>query len=266
MNKRKRELRQQERLRKRKKKAVILTSCLLLVIGTVVLMISSRKSSDRKAWDESTEGRLLQSAVVSPVDSKFRPVLVYRYRGANRPAFTAVGTEFEGTNGPVIVTVEHLLVKKFDHELFVLRLLSPDEHRVTNGVASIAYRNTEAGLPRDTDVVFLKPGDPALIECFSEKSENVPESAQVFFFDNVQVGDRTIKSLKSLITGKEYRVIGASKSPQFILISYLSQAGESGSGFVDEYGQLYVLSGGTRDGTNPVSFLSGPFSNLGKRL
>lgn len=265
MNKRKKELQRQEGLRRRKKKIVLLLG-ILLSVGGLILLVTQRKSPDRKAWDESTEGRLLQSAATSPIHPKYRPVLIYRYRGNNRPAFTAVGTQFDGTNGTVIATVEHLLVKKFEHEWFVLRLLSPDEHQVTNGLTSIVSRNIGVGLPRDTDVVFLRPGDPAHLECFSKKSESIPESAQVYFFDNVQVGGRTVKSLRSLITGKEYKVIGASKAPQFILLSYSSQAGESGSGFVDEYGQLYVLSGGTRSGTNPISFLSGPFADLGKRL
>jgi len=266
MNKRKRELLRSQSAKKRTRRLLWL-GCGIAIIGIIVSMLLHKgRNDDRKAWDESTEGRLLQSASLTQIDQRFRPVLIYRYRGANRPAFTAVGTAFEGRNGTAIVTVEHLLIKKFVDELFVLRYLSPDLHQVTNGIQSIASRNVDIGLPADMDVVFVKPGDPARIECFSDKTEGVPETAKVFFFDNVQVGGKVLKSLKSLITGKEYSVIGASKNPQFILISYASQAGESGSGFIDEYGGLYVLSGGTREGTRPVSFLSGPLVNIEKHF
>ncbi len=217
-------------------------------------------------WDESVEGYLIQHASPTRVDDAYRPVLIYRYRGTNRAAFTAVGTWFEGTNGPVVATVEHLLQPKFSNELFVIRFLSPDEHAATNGIVSVVCSAAEAGLSAEEDVVFLrpKPESAQKLPCFSKRNDEVPSDMKVFFFDKLVAGGRTIRHIRSLVTGIEYPFAGATQSPQGVVIRFPSKHGHSGTGFVDEYRQLYILSHSPKD--SDISVLHGPYSQIWKRL
>ena len=225
---------------------------------------------DRKEWDDSSIGYLLQHASTNLVHPGYRPVLIYRYRTTNHGAFTAVGTWFQGKSGPLVVTVEHLLQKKFSDELFVIRFLSPDEHTATNGLVEVAYRNVEAGLPADNDVVFIRPtqGEAKRLPCFTERAEEMPQEVEIKLFDHFGVAHGTVRNLTSLVTGMAYPVVGGTDAPRHIAIAFDSKAGHSGTGFVDEYGQLYVLSGGPRNTVNglPISLLTGPYANPEKRL
>jgi hypothetical protein len=224
------------------------------------------KTSAQKHWDDSTEAKMLSAAVSQQIDPRFRPVLIYRYRGSARPAFTAVGTWFQGKNGPLVATAEHLMTKQFADERLIIRFLCPDEHQITNGIESIVYRGGDAGIPLNTDMVFLRPGNPGQLEWFSDRRADRPNNIKVSLTHEFKVGDKIIRSLKSLVTGKEYPVVGATRDPQYIVIDYKSEAGESGTGFIDEYGQFYILDGGTKEGEHIVTFLSGPLANPEKHL
>jgi hypothetical protein len=206
--------------------------------------------AEKKAWDESVLGSTLNSALNHQIDSRYRPVLIHRcIEGdtSKHPQYVAAGTSFIGKDGSLfVVTVEHLLQRNFSKDLFVFRYLCPDVPKVTFGAASIAYRNIDVGLPDDVDIVILKAGNPNFLPCFSTLLNGVDHAANVFLFDNLEVGGRIIKNLTSLVTGKIYPVIGARSKPQSILIDFASREGQSGTGFIDEHGQLYVLSGGTR--------------------
>ncbi len=233
---------------------------LLLVVAAIATLIAlPGKKASKPAPTNSPEEMLLTTASPTRVHPDFRPVLIYRYRGPDkRPAFTAVGTEFIGKTGPIIATVEHLLLKKFSDELLIVRYLSPDEHKVEFGFESIAYRNFEAKLTRNLDIVLLRPGVAKKIECFSEQLPTTPTKINFYFFPNPKAGGLVIKKLKSLVNGKEYPAIGATKDPSLIMIQYQSMGGESGTGFVDEHGRLFVLSGGTND-ERQITLLSGPY-------
>jgi len=239
-----------------------------VTIITALIFHSEKEAADRSAWDNSTEGYLLQHASTKLVYDGYRPVLIYRYREGIRSAFTAVGTCFTSTNGPIIATVEHLLQPKFSNELFVLRFLSPDEHTATNGIVSIAYRNVDAGLPSDQDVVFLRfqNTEARRIPCFTSLREEESTQTKAYLFDEpVEIGGRHVRHIRSLVTGIEYPTAGIVLSPQGVLIKFRSKPGHSGTGFVDEYGQLYILSRSPNAAAD-ISLLMGPFANLGKRL
>ena len=232
-----------------------------LVALAYAVSVYHEKDQGEKDWEDTAEGRMIRGASQTPVDPMYRPVLIYRYRGTNRPAFTAVGTLFEDKNEPLIITVNHLFAKKFSNELFVIRFLSPDAHTVTNGIESIVYRPADVGIP-EVDVIFVRPGFPKLVECLSEKDDLKMETTKGFLFKDVTISGKVTRKLKSLVTGKEYPVIGVAKNPQYILIEYGSKSGESGTGFTDEFGRFYILSGSTRGNGMDVSFMSGPFFDL----
>ncbi len=248
---------------------VLFFGCAAVVIAICInSFIEYKKKSylDRKAWDDSSEGYLLQHASVTPVHPLYRPVLIYRYRGnEKRAAYTLVGTWINGINGPVVVTVEHLLLPKFSNELFMVRFLSPDEHTATNGITKIACKNIQVGVPEDDDTLFLciEPVTANRLPCLSKHREDNSYQMKSYFFNELDLGGRKVRHLKSLVTGEEYPIAGAVKSPQRVLIRFKSQPGYSGTGFVDEYGSLYVLSGGTKEG---YAMLSGPYSNIQKHF
>lgn len=224
--------------------------------------------NSREAWNNSSEGYLVNNAVTNRVSPKFRPVLIYRYRGTNRPAFTANGTWFIGKDGPLVATVDHLLQKKFADDLFVIRFLSPDEHTATNGLYEVAYFNWQAKLPKDDDVVFLRPKNTEAkpLPCESALKEESVQNIKMFFFNELTIGEKKVMKLRSLVTGDEYLIAGGTKGPQRIAVYFNSQPGYSGMGFVDKYDQLYVLSCGHPDKQNPISLLSGPYLDPEKHL
>ncbi|MEI8062361.1 MAG: hypothetical protein WCG97_03650 [bacterium] len=229
---------------------------------------AAKDAEERKKWEDSVEGTYLRENSPTQVDPRYRPILIYRYRGEGaRPAYSGVGTVFKGKDGLVVATVEHLLSKDSAKELFVIRFLSPDEQKSEIGLESVAHRNVEVGIEKEADVVFLRLGTAAYLDCFSERSASVPVKAGIFLFGDLSLANgQVVKKLKSLVTGKEYPVVGSSKNPKGILIRHASRIGESGTGFVDEYGNLYVMTGGEEKKDDPVTIVSGPFMNLEGRL
>lgn len=269
--KQKRERQQEVKRQKRNSHSVWFVIMLLAsLLACVAFYIQYKKTKARKAeveesqkLNDSIEETMIQSSSPTRIDPRFRPVLIYLYQGVGSvPAFVGTGTQFEGKSGPLVVTAEHMLPKKLRNRFLVFRFLSPDEKKSDTGVNKIAYKNTDLGIPKNIDVVFVKPGEPKVVEGFSEKSSDVSKTMKGYRYENVEVGGRVVKSLKSLVNGKEYSVIGASNDPTSLLVNYGSQPGESGTGFIDEYGRLYILSGSSKDLKNPVSIMCGPLNNL----
>ena len=271
IKKKKRQRQQETHLQKsvKRRKWFVIISIIVILCATLVFALYKKaevtKSAEgRKKWEDAAEGKLLKNALQTRIDPRFRPVLIYLYRGkGKRPQFIGAGTWFEGRGGALVATAEHMLLKKFSKELFLFRFLCPDEHKITTGIQAVAYRNTDLKTPPDVDMVILRVGDPRTLPCFSEKAPEILEDFKGFKLDELDVGGgKKVKSLKSLTTGKEYPIVGATNEPPAVLIGYESVSGESGSGFVDEFGSLYILSGGTRGRADPITVLSGPFSNI----
>ena len=247
--------------------AIVLLASLLACIA---FYIQHKKTKATQAeveqvqkQNDNVEERLIQSSSPTRIDPRFRPVLIYLYKGVGSvPAFVGMGTQFEGKSGPLVVTAEHMMPKKLKNRFLIFRFLSPDAKKSDSGVHEIAYKNVDLGISTNTDVLFVRQGHPEVMEGFSNKSADTTEVRKGYLYENVEVEGRVVKTLKSLVNGKEYSVIGVSNDPTYILISYDSQRGESGTGFIDEYGRLYVLSGSSRNPGSSISIMSGPFNNL----
>ena len=179
-----------------------------------------------------------------PVKSRFSPVILYRTTDGQNGTLAGSGSVFDSVNGEQIITCEHLLLKQYGNAMFAWKKLRPVDTIVTRSISSILNRGNEI-LPEAQevpDVVILKTGPVAFITCYSDQPESAFRAEQ-----EVAPLLRT-KMLTSLVSGEKVKMIGIAKNygektvPYFI-IDYSSIGGESGTGFVDDEDNLYVLKG-----------------------
>lgn len=187
------------------------------------------------------ERAIIASLSRDNVRSAFVPVMIYRIIG-NQPFFAGSGSLFTNGGTASVISCEHIFGKVLGNTEFSFRRLRPFESEITNGLAEISFRSEEIGLSTRSkpDVVVLEAGKPKPIKCFSERLlDGTHEHSTLSRTTNAT-------TVKSLVTGRSSRVVGTLLSPldgntQYSIIEYEAHAGESGTGFVDENDDIYVL-------------------------
>jgi len=183
----------------------------------------------------------------------FTPVMIFRleslHNGNVNPVAAACGTAFVGRNGEWKVTsAGHVFSKQNKGSYFYLfRLLRPYEKDPTRGASSAVQIYDD-----NYDVVECTVGKPEKIAGISAyggdfsgnrewKGDYRPiEGAGIINFKSFE--------LTSIVSGEHAKIFLVSTKNygntfQWV-IGYTGIIGESGTGFTDEHGWLYVLIGG----------------------
>lgn len=215
----------------------------------------------------------------------FTPVLIFRVnslkKGSVNVASSTCGTAFVGRSGKwKVITAAHVFSKDYQNYFYLFRRLRPHEQVATMGASSVMQISDS-----DSDVAECEVGEPQRIKGFSAIGGRIPENRTVqgSYRSLQEAGIVGFKSfvLTSVVSGKNakiYAVSAKNYGDTFRwIIGYLGIGGESGTGFVDEHGRLYILSGGVSSETIPkdgrdtlkippegkgLSIVSGPFDVL----
>ncbi|MGB8815917.1 MAG: hypothetical protein WCC74_01585 [Minisyncoccia bacterium] len=222
--------------------------------------------------------KIIQSRITTnAVGCKYSPVFIYRSLDFGKTGSLAgTGSLYVENGQNNIVTAEHLFDKTMGKQVFVYRPLRPYEPFWTFPIERVLKNGSDIVRQKNKgpDVTILRCGSLKVIDCFSENL--LTNKMSVISYSRDQLGKR----LTSLITGKTFPVVGMivlsnNKSVKMFVIEYTSICGESGTGFIDQEENLYVLCSnysGNMDGypqpftnmfgtTNELSMLYGPIPN-----
>jgi hypothetical protein len=224
----------------------IIIVLLMPLIGLITLTACRQKTVD-------VEDYIVGQLVSREVSKKYEPVMLYRTKDFKKNYHAGVGTIVSSPAGrKYLLTVEHLFQRNHGTQYFLTRSLKPYQDYISGdrGVIEVSQKGKEVAVSpyiSATDVAMLEIGAPKPIECFSEFSEGIS------YRDNEKFGMQPIQSkflLRSLISDKSYQVLLWSdneKGSKLYVIPYASLPGESGTGFIDENENLYVLKGSLDD-------------------
>ena len=236
----------------------------LSLIVTVFLVAVTIWELSRPAKNDQDPALAFIESKVSarPVYEGLTPVLIFQYNdtrvvtigNAERiDSFLAgSGTLVKLSSGKsYVITAEHIFTtyKKGNYEdpkYAVKELQSKSKFAMGSLVSANPFFIGKTGF---VDIAVCEVGSDRNISIkpFSSyqgadgTSENHPEH-------NLCVGDPKDKVLWSLVSGQEVRLLCMEKIPNvrdfyYYIINYKSVAGESGEGFVDRFGRLYILKG-----------------------
>ena len=203
----------------------------------------------------SVENYILNNIPDTPVDSKFIPVAIYRM---SDKTLAGVGSLFKNGDEIQIVTAEHLFGYQYGNDSYVYRSLLNRNDTELYCVEKVKHTGKELS-GETADIITLKTGSLTNLKGFSIHGN-------INFRMNVSY-EETDGSLVSLASGKKVQIIGSAKSTgvgdnnvQYVVIDYASKRGESGTGFIDENDNLYVLKGwiSILNNTKQASVVYGP--------
>ncbi len=183
----------------------------------------------------------------------FPALIYYTTQETGASGFLCTGTIFNtASNGVEIITAEHIFRNDImGHHTFEVRPLRGSiDVPICYMKDIVATSSNLSGLDA---VVATLDTNPVVLGQFSDY---VYREMGQNFYAPVVVHDRPLPTLRSLVTGVTSQTIGyvrrgeegTSNGAIFILIEYHAYHGESGTGFVDQYGGLWVLHAGPEDG------------------
>lgn len=175
-----------------------------------------------------------------PIETKLIPVEILLGKD-NQTNSLGIGTYFLNNNQGYIITCEHLFLKEFGTSEFFFRSLRPYKEKL-EGISEFASKELAIRSGEKPDTVVLKTGPVNSLVCYSERGRKFQDKESDLF--KIKEGGKP--KLYSLVTGEEVSVVGGIKSTDDgttnILIEYESVSGESGTGFVDKEGNLFILN------------------------
>lgn len=177
------------------------------------------------------------------VTDNYIPVAIYRWLGGDQSVLCGIGSLTRGQKGPsYIVTAEHLISFE-DQQVFGYRILRPLEKSIDHGISCVIRRGQDLALEEGQrpDFVLLGIGKSVRIQCTKRVKIDGVSNGEVSIFEEPF-------ELRSIVSGEVVRALGTStvaedNHAEYTIIDYESVHGESGTGFVDESGQLFVLKG-----------------------
>jgi hypothetical protein len=221
-----------------------------LVFGTILMLavtsiVSAAEVQPPNPLTTEVVGHhdlILQKVSEKAVPSQYTPIFIYgTYDGT--PIFVGSGSVFTDSDGEQVITAEHLFLKKYGTCSFTWRKIRPLESDIKHGILSVFQIGKDILPDGDPDIMVLKSGDHSnAIECFSGKDQlRLQENINFLPFSEPQ-------TLTSLVTGKKVSMLGQAwlkEKPKelYYVINYACMEGESGSGFVDENDNIFVLNG-----------------------
>ncbi len=185
----------------------------------------------------------------------FSPVMIYRKTNIiNNMIFAGTGSLFEAEKESYIITSEHLFDKNNPSAFYLYKNIFTKESGDIEGVVMDGYELTG----KKIDIILLKTGKSKKIRGIYDGEKT--ERAKIELTEEVAP-----KMLKSLVSGKNIKTLGKASiykndEIEYLIIDYSSIKGESGTGFVDEENNLYVLKGTIEDRGKKVTIVYGPLS------
>lgn len=162
-----------------------------------------------------------------------------------------VGTFYESNTGPCVVTAEHVIHDHIGSKYFVFRMLNPQENSISRTIESIKLSGSAFQKQGEfPDMTILQSGAAKLIATDQSKSHRSAPGAQLHKF--AAIADGAVE-VTSLITGERHKTVGvamlshAGFITNYLIIDLLAHKGESGTGFVDDAGRLYVHAKGFKN-------------------
>lgn len=239
-------------------------SLFVLLLAITVYNIWSKEHDRRTgsmtasahSYEASIESYVRALATTNEVLEGFRAAIIYYKRpDMVKEEYCCVGSIFyTPNNGPQIISSGHI----FRNDIPITQVLSV---RSLNGVMNpevayinqIIYSGESSTNSSDTklDVFIAKLGTtPVTLQPYSKF---VSGEWQKNYWGEVPIGSKKIKTLRSILSGEVVDVLGCTKSEvinsMYILINRNSRPGESGTGFVDEYGGIWILHAGPESPT-----------------
>ena len=202
----------------------------------------------------------------STVQSLF-PAAIYRYKDG-KVNFACVGTVvFTDANTCNAIVPEHIFSADVGFSgAFVVRIARPDNHCIIGFINAIINPDTNSYL-RDIAITTVSTNGmviaPSLKRPMEEKVFTLPSPT-------VDISGTETKTIRSLITGEEVKIIGygirsnpkleeelkagktvsVSEEHPYIIVEFKSDEGYSGTAFFDENNRIFILHGGFKDGNN----------------
>ena len=226
------------------RKIVLLLLPIILVFATII--IGAMYHERIPVLDRATEEYMVSLATNADVAPGFSPALIYQCR-KDGIYFCCAGTVYTGTNyGTQLITAEHIFRNEVsDGGKYGVRILRPMSADITLLVEDIL---SSSSMLEDNDIVVAKLGTTVKeIRNFSRFIGNTSQGKR-FRFD-VAVDGKPVTRMRSVLSGEIVAVLGAMETSSskitkiFIVMNRRTLSGESGSGFVDDYGNLYVIHG-----------------------
>lgn len=226
--------------------------CLLLVLLLAWGQKNSYIITENKNADYCGES-YVTSKIGRYRNDKFVPVTVYQKTNFKGTAnFVGMGSLFLLNNTVSIITSEHLFNKENKNSFFFCKNIFTKEIYDIKQITMTGYEL----LDEPADIVLLEIGKTKKINHVFR--ENIRVSL-------IEDSDESGKNLTSLLTGQQTKIIAEAIAKEgkyrtrYLVIDYLSRKGESGTGFVDDENNIYILKGSIGQDYD-MSIVYGPLS------
>jgi hypothetical protein len=221
----------------------------LAIIGAVLLTIGvllPKKIVPQNLGPDETEAYILGKASPTNVSDRYTPVLLYTVVSPEKIYFLASGTFVHGKSGDEVITADHVFGKNEFHgdTAIGVKILQPMNKDITMVLSSVtvkAYCGRDIAVASTEDASYTPP----TIHRYSQVAGTSTNLPGICTGATLSSG-RRITKLQSLLTGKWYDIVGTTMEdrlpgvPVSLYLNYEASHGESGEGFQDEEGSLYV--------------------------
>jgi hypothetical protein len=264
--------------RRPRQMAWLIVGVLAVAVGLWAVLYFGKKETI-----DYTVEYILAKVTPTPVCQDKVPVLIFRYsddnivsRQANgmekiQCALAGSGTMVKMQNGEYqIITAEHVFSVHgpagYQAQKYMVQVLREGGNVVTRNLA-------------DARPSLGKPGLADVAECkvsLGNKDKIAPFSPFFGHDDGVEtyteytlcIGKPEDKVVRSLVSGETATLLCMDEIPgtggmQLFLVDYDSIPGESGTGFVDRYGNLFVLKSSLDKGANGVEITNKKLREIG---
>lgn len=241
------------------KKWLIFLACITFGVISVFLFYQHKKQTHSLLTKQSVEKHILDNLSAQDISSVYKPALLYSLNANEECVGLGSGITTVVGDKKYVITAAHMFgLNKEPLRWFVreLRKSNSDNSITLLGINQIVSKGTDGSgtIGRDWALCLIGPAE--FISPILDKEIGQRESRGVL---------KMVKNgpfLTSLVTGKKHQIIAVSALEGIAeyAISGSSQPGESGTGFIDHFGSLFVLSGSDTDNDRIV--VTGPFGSL----
>jgi hypothetical protein len=220
------------------KKAIFWAMLILVVIVSVVRIKTLKKPFN-------VEDYIIAKSTNSEISATFKPVLLYSQRGDGKVYMAGSGSVIKAGSESYIITSEHIFAREFGLQKVYVRYLRPFEYGIkeSQGLSEIVATGSQMSdspYLACRDIVMFKAGPAKPIQSFSKHAGGMNEPT----LDLQPITDGM--EIVSLVSGEKCKVFAESSNnhgSRIFIIGYKNYPGESGTGFLDKDGMLYVLKG-----------------------
>ncbi len=191
---------------------------------------------------ESNHQLILQKLTDKNISEVYTPVHIFK-----NGKFWASGVLFQGQRETIIITAAHLFLKDEAPAYYSYQVLRPFENKL-HDISHLTRpeitnpKNVDVDLSCPLDVIFCIAGGKQLIEGFATRRYELSRKITVSPLPEL-TGNM---DFTSLVTAESYKCLGRANPLSGLPVYYFSYApipGESGTGFINNRGDLLIISG-----------------------